>query len=261
MAIFTKSLDNEIWKEIEDFPNFEISNLGRLKKRSKGKWILFKPVMDYPKYHIGIKTSDNKRKVKIFNIHRLVAKYFIENNNPEKIMVNHKDGNKLNYDISNLEWVTPSQNNIHAYKHGLNKRNKDGWGSNNRPIVGLHIITGVIREFGGVRVAERELDLASASVKEVCKGRSSHAKGWFFMYYEDYCDKGFPKDINPIPRFNKKAVRQISPVTGVTLHIFETARQAANATDANFSKISSVCNGHRKTAGGYKWKFVDNPVI
>lgn len=51
-------------------------------------------------------------------VHRLLALTFIPNPN-KKRTVNHKDGNKLNYAISNLEWATDSENNKHAYDTGL----------------------------------------------------------------------------------------------------------------------------------------------
>lgn len=62
-------------------------------------------------------------------LHRLIAKLFIEN--PEdKPMVNHKDGNKLNNDVSNLEWVDCQENTKHAIKTGLRKqRIKGEWKS------------------------------------------------------------------------------------------------------------------------------------
>ena len=62
-------------------------------------------------------------KRKDFKAHRLVAEYFIDNPNDYPI-VNHIDGNKANKHIENLEWCTYSQNNIHAYKNGLNTSKK-----------------------------------------------------------------------------------------------------------------------------------------
>jgi hypothetical protein len=54
-------------------------------------------------------------------IHRLVADAFLPN--PEgKSEVNHKDGNKLNNHITNLEWATPSENKLHAFRSGLNSK-------------------------------------------------------------------------------------------------------------------------------------------
>lgn len=56
----------------------------------------------------------------ILHMHRVVAQQFVENTDPMRNkVVNHKDGNKLNYHPSNLEWVTYSENMKHAYAMGL----------------------------------------------------------------------------------------------------------------------------------------------
>ena len=67
----------------------------------------------YPTYNLII--NSKKKKIKV---HRMVAEMFLEHDESHYI-VNHKDGNTLNYDISNLEWVTPSENSQHAIIKGL----------------------------------------------------------------------------------------------------------------------------------------------
>lgn len=54
-----------------------------------------------------------------FTVHRLVAEHFVYGKKDEKDVVNHIDGNKLNNHFSNLEWVTRSENQKHAYALGL----------------------------------------------------------------------------------------------------------------------------------------------
>lgn len=108
----------EIWKRINGYEEYEISNLGRVKsfKRDrKGK--IMKPKFS-GEYLAVTLCADGQQERK--TIHRLVAEHFIPN--PSGLpWVNHKDGNKLNNKVTNLEWVTPSENNNHAYEIGLKK--------------------------------------------------------------------------------------------------------------------------------------------
>ena len=107
----------EIWKEAS-IKGYYISNLGRLKGRS-GK-ILNLYINHEGYYTICLKLAGRYSKSKSIKIHREVAKAFIPNPNNLRV-VNHKDGNKLNNIITNLEWCTDSENTIHAYKTGLAK--------------------------------------------------------------------------------------------------------------------------------------------
>ncbi|UPI12876.1 hypothetical protein [Bacillus phage SBSphiJ5] len=111
-------LEGEEVKMIEDFPNYGITNKSRIVKLSDNTLIKPKPIKNhYPKV---ILFKNGKRFEQY--IHRLVATYFIPN--PEsKPLVNHIDGNKNNFSIDNLEWVTPKENYDHAIKTGLIARN------------------------------------------------------------------------------------------------------------------------------------------
>jgi hypothetical protein len=102
--------DDEIWKCVIDFPNYEISSFGNVKNTIKNN--IMKPSIKCGYYNI---TLVNKTIKKCFKVHRLVAIAFIENPH-NKSEVNHKDKNKLNNHLHNLEWFTRQENNIHRCK-------------------------------------------------------------------------------------------------------------------------------------------------
>lgn len=120
----------EEWRDIEGFENlYQVSNLGNVKSlshdvnRSNGTVQHFKEKILHP----GNMTSGyrfvglTRNKVcKNFGVHRLVANAFIPNPNNFSD-INHKDGNKINNNVSNLEWVTRSENLKHAVDIGLVK--------------------------------------------------------------------------------------------------------------------------------------------
>ena len=111
----------EKWQIIEENKNYEISNCGNFRNISGKILKTNKNARGY--YYCNISTNGKVSKIKI---HRLVAKYFV--NNPEnKNTVNHIDGNKLNNHHTNLEWLTRKENIQHGYKNNLmwNKNNND----------------------------------------------------------------------------------------------------------------------------------------
>ena len=94
-------------RPIQDFPNYNVSNLGNIKNITNDK--ILKPYVKSGYYHVSLVNDTTKKTCKV---HRLIALAFIEN--PEnKSDVNHKDKNKLNNDLANLEWMTRQENNIH----------------------------------------------------------------------------------------------------------------------------------------------------
>ena len=121
----------EIWKNIKDYPNYMISNLGRVKslkyysnihKKYYDRELILKEKTNRFGYKFVGLSNKNGRKNKM--IHRLVAEQFIKNNKNYK-EINHMDGNKSNNCVDNLEWCSRKQNILHAYKLGLKKPIKE----------------------------------------------------------------------------------------------------------------------------------------
>lgn len=120
-----ESLKGEIWKDIPQTPDYQASNLGRIKSLDRVRKIknrdcfykgelLSESIGSSGYYHV-------KANRKVYNVHFLVCSAFHDNpNNLEEI--NHKDGNKLNNNEDNLEWCNRSYNIQHSWDIGLRKR-------------------------------------------------------------------------------------------------------------------------------------------
>lgn len=114
-------MSTNTWDVLKNYPNYEICKQGEI-RNIKTKKVLSSHTTpgSYPSTDL---TDINKVSKPVY-IHVLLAKQYIENpfNLPE---VNHIDGNRMNYVIDNLEWVTHKQNCQHAFDTGLNKGHKN----------------------------------------------------------------------------------------------------------------------------------------
>lgn len=93
-------------------------NFGQVLSKRTNK-ILKQSISKTGYYTIATKIGGRNGISKCFKVHRWIAEIFIPND-LNKPFINHKDGNKLNNSIDNLEWVTNSENVKHAYSIGLN---------------------------------------------------------------------------------------------------------------------------------------------
>jgi hypothetical protein len=104
----------EQWKVLTEHDCFEISNYGRIRKIKTGRIV---NLTDHRGYKL-FKTKQNNLLFKS-KVHRLVAKYFIENPNPiEYDCINHIDCDRANNHYSNLEWCDKQLNTDHAVNLG-----------------------------------------------------------------------------------------------------------------------------------------------
>lgn len=105
----------EEWKPIANYPGYEASSLGRFRSDLH----VISGTLSHNGYvHIGF--TKNKKQV-MHLAHRVVAQVFLRVPSKEHVVVNHKDGNRSNNKIANLEWSTRSWNSKHAH---ISKRKK-----------------------------------------------------------------------------------------------------------------------------------------
>lgn len=171
-------------KNIVDFDKYFISDKGEVFSKKQG-------VEKIRKLHdngFGYLIVDLRKDGKKYNkkVHRLVAEAFIPNpeNKPE---VNHKNGNRKDNRVENLEWVTSKENTIHAWKY-LNKKpsfsmlGKTGIKNSLSKIV-LQIKKGkIIKKYYGTHEAERKTGIKSQSISACCRGKQKTAGKFEWKY-------------------------------------------------------------------------------
>ena len=169
-------MENEVWKDIDGYEGlYQVSNLGRVKSLKNKK------ILKYSKNYKGycqINLYKNGKRKK-YCIHRLVALGYV-NNILNKEQVNHIDGNKENNCVYNLEWVTCSENNKHAYKIGLNKSHTE------RKVNQYDKEGNFIKTWESIRdfLRKNNLSLKSSTISRCCKHKIKSAYGYKWEYFD-----------------------------------------------------------------------------
>lgn len=158
MSDAVNSPNKEKWKDVPFIPWFEVSTNGRIRNKKTGR-IRATPTSKrgYPVF-----SYNENGKQKLATVHRCVASAFIPNtqNLPQ---VNHKDGDKTNNHVWNLEWVTACENFFHAKLFGLHKSDGDK--------AVAQIKDGkIIRVFKSSAEASRATGIGESNISNVCRG-------------------------------------------------------------------------------------------
>lgn len=173
----------EIWKQIKFNTNYEISNLGNV-RNVKTKRVL-KPSVSNKGYYLVALSKNGKSHT--YTIHKLVAEHFL--------VINHKDHNKLNNSIDNLEYVTQQENIQLAFKNGrcdkVKQKAKQNIlkASNSEKIkVNQYDINGnFIKQWNYIREVQKALNINNANIVACCKGKRKTAGGYIWRYAYEMC--------------------------------------------------------------------------
>lgn len=196
-------------------------------------------------------------KMKAWSMHNLVARQSIPN--PEKKpTVNHKNGNKKDNRVENLEWATLSEQMQHASKmlHSLNPKNKI-------PLIGISTNSMDIKTFPSCDEAARYFDVHRSALHDVINGRRKSCAGFIWIRNEgEYkhllerlfvLREGFkkrPHRIRKVGMFSK---------TNELIKIYPSA-YATRLDGFCHKAVYECCSGskRRKSYKGYIWKFIEN---
>ena len=233
-------IDNELWNDLPSKlvhgVGYKISNHGRIKGRNgriNSGW-------DNNGYtHVSVGSD------KSFQLHRLVAQTFLPN--PEnKPCVNHKDGNKKNNSVDNLEWVTISENIQHAFDTGL---------SPTRPVIQYDLTGKKIASFHSIAEAERALKLENSCISNaIDKEKRAHG----FIWKSIEVNNAIPKKIT-LSKSSKKPHKKIIQydLDGKIIREFESAIEVSKYFKVKTHSVNNWCTGHRKCSKGlfiFKYK-------
>lgn len=193
-----EKLLKEIWKPIKDYPNYEISNLGRVK--SKERYVntiggakrkirekIIKPTLDGRGYYV-VSLYNESGKSKPKSIHRVVCEMFLENKNNYPV-INHINGKKTDNRLENLEFCSQSHNVKEAYRLGLEKPQLTGLGKfgiknkKAKKISQIDLITNeVVNYHYGTLEAQRNTGINFRNIHMCLVGKRKSAGGYKWRY-------------------------------------------------------------------------------
>lgn len=218
--ILIPSLPGEVWAPITDFatkdvvPNmYYVSTFGRAYTNGKRKQFLELVKTQNGYYRINLRRTNGPPRYSL--IHRIIMITFYPVPNYDILQVNHKDGNKANNQISNLEWVTCSENIRHAFRINLKKYGEQNPTSvytdeqidkvgyylslNNYSYQQISELTGVSKS----QIANINNGLCRASVKEKYNLKPKFTRVFNDMQIHDICKEFQLISINGVPLDNE----------------------------------------------------------
>lgn len=256
--------EKEIWRDVKDFEGlYQVSNLGRVRslpryvKASKGGTYLkegcimrqFELRGHYLQVHLS---KDGKKKD--MKVHRLVAMAFIPN--PDNLpQINHKDYDRQNNRLENLEWCDAKYNSNYSACHRPKTlpRGKDNKLA--RPIDMFDMQGNYKRSFYGAAEACRETGISFSSICSCLRNEKFSAGGYLWKLSSEEKDmKAHARKMIAESKSTKKAIAQIKD--GVVIRTFSNMKEAFLQTGIQRAGILYAARGRYSQAGGYQWKFL-----
>lgn len=254
--------EEEIWKVYPKIPFIEASNLGKIRTKDryvtckngvrrlvKGR-VLKQYLLSCGYLYVMFKMNG---KTISLSVHRVVAITFLPNPNnlPE---VNHKDNNRTNNSVSNLEWCSRKYNEDYKKNFGTSQAEVFG-----RPVFAVNLETGKVLRFETQSEAARQLSIDVRDINNVIKGKQKTAHGYWFTEDESEITEEKIKEIKDNMHF-------FGGVIAVNLDTFEVFRfesqaEAARQLGTNAGDIWRVFKSKYTQTGGYWFTYADENAV
>lgn len=164
----------ERWKIIDNHPDYRISTTGRIQSKKRGDWRDLKPSLDGSGYPQAFMSENGVRYGR--KIHKLMQEAFFEHD-PERLEINHINGNKRDNRLENLEQCNRIENIRHAGRTGLWSRpEKSGVPARKVRIIETNQI------FDSEHACAKAIGGSQGNISECLKGRRNKHKGYHYEY-------------------------------------------------------------------------------
>jgi len=234
--------EGEEWKELSNLEDYKISSNGRIYSMKTTRYMTHQKRKDgYIRVRLG---GSN------YYVHKLVTRTFY-GSPPDSLLfpvVNHKDGDKSNNTVENLEWIEFNDNILHAHTTGLN--------STSKPVI-RYSLTGVqISKYKSCVEAAKDAGICSVSISSACNKRK-HVNTMAGSIWRFESDPLSLKELDNIKSL-KSAVTQYT-LDCKKIQEFPSIREAHKEVGIDETSISHACAGRFKTAGGFIWRRQGEP--
>lgn len=170
----------EMWKDVQGFEGlYEVSNLGNVRKKGSQK----NKVIEVNKRGYARVQLWKANKGKKYSVHRLVAMAFIPNTH-NKPQVNHIDENKQNNKVTNLEWVTQTENHNHGTIRERISKSLTNNPKKSKAVAAYDDSGNMIFSFPSVYEAERQTKINNCTIRDCIHHRKGikHAGGYIWRF-------------------------------------------------------------------------------
>ena len=256
--------EEAIWKTYPEYPFIEANQFGEiitkdryLLSKNRGERLVNGHILKqylYPNGYMFVRFRLNGKRITLL-VHRVIATCFLPNPNNYPV-VNHKDNNRANNVVSNLEWCTREYNEAYKKNFGTSQEQIKG-----RPVFAVNLKTGKVLRFKSQSEAARQLDINVSHINAVVKGRKPTAGGYWFVEDESEITEEKIIEIKDKMKF-RGGVIAVNSENGEVFQ-FESQSEAARKLEIDNSNITKVVKSKRyyKTAGGFWFCYVDENTV